>query len=226
MKKLFVFVCLLIIALGLYADPAQEDYRNADTKTRVSYAFGMLFGSNLSTYPLEFDYAAFTEGFRVTFENGEPQFTPQEAEEYVENAMRNAINRINEESRIKEENFLAINSQRENVQITPSGLQYEALVETDGEKPPLDSTVRVVYTGKFIDGSIFDSSGDEGVFFPLNMVIEGWTEGLMLMGLGSKYIIYIPSSLAYGTNGIQGIIPAYSTLIFEVELLEILSNEE
>jgi FKBP-type peptidyl-prolyl cis-trans isomerase FkpA len=226
MKKFVVFVCLLTIVPVLYADPAQEDYRNADAKARVSYSFGMLFGSNLRTYPLEFDYDAFTEGFRAMFENAEPQFTEQEAEEYVENAMRNAMGKINEENRAKEETFLAVNSQREEVQVTSSGLQYEALVETDGEKPALDSTVKVNYTGRFINGSIFDRSGDDGALIPLDMVIQGWTEALLLMSLGSKYIVYIPSSLAYGQNGIQNIIPPYSTLIFEVELLEILTSEE
>jgi FKBP-type peptidyl-prolyl cis-trans isomerase len=226
MKKLIVFVCLITLVMALYADPAQEDYRNADAKTRVSYSFGMLFGSNLRTYPLEFNYDAFTEGFRAMFENDGPQFTEQEAEEYVENAMRNAMEKINEENRVKEETFLAINSQREEVQVTSSGLQYEVLVETGGEKPVIDSTVKVNYTGRFIDGSIFDSSGDDGALIPLDMVIQGWTEALLLMSLGSKYIVYIPSSLAYGHNGIQNIIPSYSTLIFEVELLEILPSEE
>jgi FKBP-type peptidyl-prolyl cis-trans isomerase FkpA len=226
MKKIIVFICLLTAALDLYADPVQEDYRNADTKARISYALGMLFGSNLSAYPLELDFDAFTEGFRTMFENAEPQFTRQEAEEYVENAMRNVMEKINEENRIREETFLHGNSQREEVKVTSSGLQYEVLVETDGEKPALDSTVKVNYTGKFIDGSVFDNSGEDGVFIPLDMVIEGWTEALLLMSQGSKYIVYIPSSLAYGQNGIQNIIPPYSTLIFEVELLEILSGEE
>jgi len=139
--------------------------------------------------------------------------------------MQNAIDKITEENRIKEEQFLVQNSQRQGVQVTASGLQYEVVFETGKEKPALDSTVRVNYTGRFIDGNVFDSSYDEGAYIPLEMVIEGWTEGLMLMGLGSKYIIYIPSSLAYGRNGIQDIIPPYSTLIFDVELLEILSDD-
>jgi FKBP-type peptidyl-prolyl cis-trans isomerase FkpA len=226
MKKIIVLICLITAVLPLFADPEQENYRNADAKARVSYSFGMLFGSNLRTYPLEFDYTAFTEGFRVMLENDEPQFTEQEAEEYVENAMRNAMEKISEENRASEETFLAINSMREEVQVTPSGLQYEALAETDGEKPVFDSTVKVKYTGRFTNGDIFDRSGDDGTLIPLGIVIEGWTEALMLMGLGSKYIIYIPSSLAYGQNGIQNIIPPYSTLIFEVELLEILSEED
>ena len=225
MKRIIVFVCLILPVCFLYADPA-EDYRNAEMKARVSYSFGMLFGSNLQTYPLEIDYDAFTEGFRAMLENDNPQFTEQEAIEYVENAMQEIIDRISEENRIKEEQFLIINSQREEVHVTDSGLQYEILVETGREKPALESIVRVDYTGRFIDGSIFDRSYDEGAIIPLEMVIDGWTEGLMLMSLGSKYIIYLPSSLAYGRNGVQNIIPPYSTLIFEVELLEILDNDE
>lgn len=225
MKKIIVCFCLFLSVLVLYADPVQEeDYRNADIKSRVSYAFGMLFGSNVQGYSMEFDYTAFTEGFKAMIENIEPQFTNQEAIEYVENAIQNIMYRISEENRIKEEQFLAYNSQRQEVQVTSSGLQYEVIFETDKEKPTLDSTVRVNYTGRFIDGNIFDSSYDDGAYIPLEMVIDGWTEGLMLMGLGSKYIIYIPSSLAYGSNGIQNIIPPYSPLIFEVELLEILSG--
>lgn len=225
MKKIIVFICLVLPVFFINADPVQDDFRNADMKTRLSYSFGMLFGSNLQAYPLEFDYDAFTEGFRVMIEKGEPQFTNQEAEEYIENAMKNIMDRISEENRIKEEQFLNMNSQRQEVRVTDSGLQYEIIVGTNREKPEPDSMVKVNYTGRFIDGDIFDSSNDEGAFIPLNMVIEGWTEGLMLMSLGSKYIIYIPSSLAYGKNGIQNIIPPYSTLIFEVELLEILAND-
>jgi len=225
-KKIIVCFCLFLSVLALYADPVEEDYRKADIKSRVSYSFGMLFGSNLQDYPMEFDYTAFVEGFRAIIENTEPQFTEQEAIEYVENAMQNAIDRISEENRLKEEQFLAQNSQREGVQVTASGLQYEVVLETDRVKPELDSTVKVNYTGRFIDGNVFDSSYDEGAYIPLEMVIEGWTEGLMLMGLGSKYIIYIPSSLAYGKNGIQNIIPPYSTLIFDVELLEILYGDD
>ena len=225
MKKLLVFVCLILPAFSLYARAIQEDYGRASEKARVSYAFGVLIGSNLRTADVEFDYDAFTDGVRDIMENGTAQFTDQEAIEIVEAALQKAFDRRNLENRRAEEEFLAANSQRPEVSITPSGLQYEIIVETDGEKPSPNSTVRVFYTGTFTDGSVFDYSMEEdGAYIPLQMVIPGWTEGLLLMSEGSRYLLYIPSDLAYGTDGIQSIIPPYSTLIFDVELLEIIEE--
>jgi len=226
MKKLIFLVCLFLSVVILHAKAIQEDIRKADEIIQISYAFGMLFGSNLSTIPLEFDYEAFAEGFKaMILEEIEPQFTEQEAIEIVETAMHFAMERVSEENRRKEIEFLAGNSRRPEVHMTPSGLQYEIINETDGQKPQFNSIVRVNYTGTFIDGTVFDMSDSEGAYIPIEMVIPGWTEGLMLMSVGSTYLLYIPSSLAYGRNGIQNIIPPYSTLIFSVELIEIMDSE-
>jgi FKBP-type peptidyl-prolyl cis-trans isomerase len=186
----------------------------------------MLFGSNLRTTPLEFNYNAFTAGFKAMFEDAEPLLTEQEAIDMVEAAMQEAMDKAAEENRRRETEFLFANSQRQEIQITPSGLQYEILADTEGEKPLSSSIVWVIYEGSFADGTIFDKSDDEGAYIPLEMVIPGWTEGIMLMSPGSKYRIYIPSNLAYGKNGIQGFIPPYSTLIFTVELLEIMNYDD
>jgi len=228
MKKIFIFICLFLSVLALHAKAIQEDYRNAEEKARLSYAIGMIVASNfnLGTLGLEYDYNAFTEGLKVTIENGETQFSLQEAMEIVETAYYNAMEKAAEENRQREEEFLAANIQRPEVQVTSSGLQYEVLEEADGEKPASNSIVAVNYEGTFIDGTLFERSEDEGANIPLEMVIQvipGWTEGLMLMSVGSKYRIYIPSSLAYGRNGVQSVIPPYSTLIFTVELLEIIN---
>jgi len=225
MKKILITALIFFSVFSLHAKAIQEDVDKADETARISYAFGMLFGSNLSTVPLEFDYDAFTEGFRAMIENDEPQITEQEAVEIVETAMYYAMEKTSEGNRQREEEFLAANSQRAGVQITPSGLQYEVIAGTDGAKPEFTSTVRVNYTGFFIDGSIFDKSGVEGAYIPMEMVIPGWTEGLMLMSVGSRYRLYIPSNLAYGKTGVQNIIPPYSTLIFMVELLEIMDSD-
>ena len=226
MKKTLIFMCLILSAFSLYARAIQEDYRKADEKARVSYAFGMLIGSNLRTADLEFDYAAFTDGVRDIVEYGMGQFTDQEALEIAEAALQRVYDRQVEENRLKEEEFLLLNSWRPEVIVTPSGLQYEIIVETDGEKPEPNSIVGVYYTGTFTDGSVFDySDEDDAAYIPLNMVIPGWSEGLQLMSVGSKYRFYIPSNLAYGKDGIQSIIPPYSTLIFDVELLEITDEE-
>ncbi|MDR0302323.1 MAG: FKBP-type peptidyl-prolyl cis-trans isomerase [Treponema sp.] len=226
MKKLFVIVCLLLPVLSLQARAIQEDYKNADEKSRVSYAFGMLMASNLKSIDLEFDYAAFSDGVKAMLENLELQFSEQEAMEMVDSAIQNSMEKTTRENQRREIEFLEKNSQRPEIKVTPSGLQYEIITATEGEKPNEDSVVRVYYTGTFMDGTPFDSSNEEdGAYIPLEMVISGWTEGLMLMSPGSKYRFYIPSELAYGKEGIQSIIPPYSPLIFTVELLEITNGD-
>ena len=119
--------------------------------------------------------------------------------------------------------FLTKNAKRPEVKTTPSGLQYEVIKEGKGNKPNETDIVKVHYKGTTIDGTTFDSSYDRGepAEFPLNQVIAGWTEGLQLMSVGSKYKLYIPYNLAYGERGAGGVIQPYSTLIFEVELLDI-----
>ena len=121
------------------------------------------------------------------------------------------------------EAFLAQNAKREGVKTTASGLQYEVLEATLGQKPKATDTVRVHYEGTLIDGTVFDSSYKRGesISFPLNGVIKGWTEGLQLMSVGSKYKLFIPYQLAYGEHGAGASIPPYAALIFTVELLAI-----
>lgn len=119
--------------------------------------------------------------------------------------------------------FLEENAKKEGLKSTSSGLQYEVLVEGKGERPKSTDTVTVNYRGTLIDGTEFDSSYKRGepISFPLNRVIPGWTEGLQLMPVGSKYRLFIPSDLAYGPRGAGGVIGPDETLIFEVELLGI-----
>ncbi len=121
------------------------------------------------------------------------------------------------------EKFLADNAKRPEVKTTPSGLQYEVLDATLGQKPKATDTVRVHYEGTLIDGTVFDSSYKRGqsISFALNQVIKGWTEGLQLMSVGSKYKLYIPYQLGYGAAGAGADIPPYAALIFTVELLGI-----
>jgi len=226
MKKLTIFLCLFLTVIALHARAIQEDYRHAEEKARVSYAFGMIVGSNLATTPIDFDYDAFAAGIRaVNDPTIEPQMSEHEAMEIAENALANAMERVADQNQILEAEYLDTNRQRSEIRVTQSGLQYEIIENSSGEKPLSSSTVRVNYTGYLIDGSLFDSSiEEEGALIPLELVIPGWHEGLMLMSPGSIYRFYIPSKLAYGREGIQGIIPQYSTLIFSVELLEIINE--
>ncbi|WP_019529503.1 FKBP-type peptidyl-prolyl cis-trans isomerase [Dasania marina] len=121
--------------------------------------------------------------------------------------------------------FLAENAKRDGVTVTESGLQYEVLVAGEGDKPTASSTVRTHYHGTLIDGTVFDSSVDRGepAEFPVNGVIAGWTEALQLMPVGSKWKLSVPYSLAYGERGAGGAIGPYTTLVFEVELLDIVA---
>ena len=132
---------------------------------------------------------------------------------------------MNASAKAKEagEKFLAENAKRPEVKVTASGLQYEVLEATLGQKPKATDKVRVHYEGTLIDGTVFDSSYKRGesITFGLNQVIKGWTEGLQLMSVGSKYKLYIPYDLAYGAAGAGGSILPYAALIFTVELLGI-----
>ena len=122
--------------------------------------------------------------------------------------------------------FLAENAKKDGIKVTESGLQYEVITEGNGASPKATDVVKVHYEGTLISGQIFDSSIKRGepVEFPLNQVIPGWTEGVQLMKVGSKYRFFIPSNLAYGEQGAGGMIAPNSALIFEVELLEIKSK--
>ena len=133
------------------------------------------------------------------------------------------VMKMSGEAKTAGEQFLAENAKREGVKTTASGLQYEVLEATIGQKPKATDTVRVHYEGTLIDGTVFDSSYKRGesIAFPLNGVIKGWTEGLQLMSVGSKYKFFIPYQLAYGERGAGGSIPPYAALIFTVELLGI-----
>ena len=164
------------------------------------------------------DFVLIKQGF-INGLLGDTTMTGAQAGEYIQNTM-NTI----KYGTVKEdgEKFLTENALKEGVQVTESGLQYEVLKMGRGKKPAATDRVKVHYHGTLIDGTVFDSSVDRGepTSFGLNQVIAGWTEGLQLMPVGSKFRFYIPQELGYGSRN-AGSIPPYSTLIFEVELLEI-----
>jgi FKBP-type peptidyl-prolyl cis-trans isomerase len=225
-KKFAAILFLVFAAITVHAKAIQEDINLEDEKARISYAFGMTVGIDLKEVGLEIDYAAFTEGLKNAME-GAPLLDQDEVLEMVQIAFENAMAKQALESYAKEQQFLAENALNEAVITTPSGLQYMVLVKGDGPTPAPNDIVRVHYEGSRIDGTVFDNSyySETGEEIPLNMVIPGWAEGIQLMSVGSKYRIYIPSSMAYGERGAGQVIPPYSTLIFTIELLEIIEDD-
>jgi len=228
MKKLIIVCCLLLPALTLRANGIKEDVNFTGEKARTSYAFGMTVGGDLGDTGLEIDYAAFSAGLRAAMEHGETIMDRDEALELVQDAFESAMQKKAVVLKEKEAQFLTENATQPGILLTESGLQYLILTEGSGPKPAETDVVRVHYEGALIDGTVFDSSyeRDEPEEIPLDMVIPGWAEGIMLMNVGGKHRIYLPSELAYGERGAGQVIPPYSTLVFTVELLDIVTDKE
>lgn len=191
---------------------------------KISYAIGLSIGQNLmGSGVTSLEYADLAAGIKDVLEKNQPQISYQEAQQVLGKFFSELEQKIAGEAKAAGEAFLAENAKREGVKVTESGLQYEVLEATIGQKPKATDKVRVHYEGTLIDGTVFDSSYKRGesITFGLNQVIKGWTEGLQLMSIGSKYKLYLPYQLAYGERGAGANIPPYAALIFTVELLGI-----
>ena len=191
---------------------------------KISYALGLSMGQNLlGSGVTSLNYADLAAGIKDVLEKNQPQISYQEAQTVLNKFFSELEEKLVGEAKASGEAFLAENAKREGVKVTDSGLQYEVLEETIGQKPKATDKVRVHYEGTLIDGTVFDSSYKRGesITFGLNQMIKGWTEGLQLMSIGSKYKLYLPYQLAYGERGAGANIPPYSALIFTVELLGI-----
>ena len=150
----------------------------------------------------------------------------EEAQKLINDYLSDLEKKAVEAARAAGSKFLEENAQKEGVKVTASGLQYVVEKEGEGAQPTAEDEVTVHYTGRLLDGTVFDSSVNRGepATFPLNRVIPGWTEGVQLMKEGGKYVFFIPSDLAYGPQGVPGAIPPHSTLIFEVELIKVIKK--
>ena len=191
---------------------------------KLSYALGLIIGNNLKGMNIE---GLITGEFTRAVEqvrNGEKlEMTEVQAQGLVQEFLREQQEAAGKAAREAGEKFLAENAKREGVKVTETGLQYEVLTPALGIKPTPTDTVTCHYEGRLIDGTVFDSSYRRGepASFPLQGVIRGWTEGLQLMSIGSKFRFFIPFDLAYGAQGAGGSIPPYAALIFDVELIGI-----
>ncbi len=202
---------------------AEQETQAIDNKSIISYAFGVSIGKSIKSTGVEIDYDVFLIGVKEYLETGGARIGDDDANFIIQMAIEEAMSVLSAANAAKEQEFLAENAKREGILTTESGLQYEVLKEGEGIKPTMEDTVKVDYIGTLLDGTQFDSSVDRGepAIFPLNSVIEGWAEAILLMPVGSKYKIYIPSALAYGEYGINELIGPSATLIFEVDLLSI-----
>ena len=234
MKKFSLLAISAIVTMGIAFTSCDSKKSMGSAKLTsdvdsVSFIIGKAQASNMKrqmeNWPIKGNIEAFVAGFMQGIDNPEDSLflgkDGQTADAFINGFFQNMQNRVAEDNKIAGEKFLAENKSKSGVITTESGLQYKVITEGSGAKPAAIDTVVVHYVGKYLDGEQFDSSIDRGepISFPLNGVIPGWSEGVQLMPIGSKYTLWIPSELAYGAS--HPSIKPNSTLEFEVELLEI-----
>ncbi|MDY0249904.1 MAG: FKBP-type peptidyl-prolyl cis-trans isomerase [Pseudomonas sp.] len=230
LHRLAASVAVLSLVLAGCDNQAAD---SADLKTpaqKASYGIGLSMGKNLSQEGMDdLDSQAVALGIEDALAKKDQRLTDEELMEafgFLQSRAQERMSALNDQAAKAGADFLVENAKRDGVMTTDSGLQYEVVTKAEGAQPKLSDVVRVHYQGTLVDGSVFDSSVERGepVEFPVGGVIPGWVEGLQLMKVGEKYKFYIPSELAYGAQSPTPAIPANSTLLFEVELLDIVGQ--
>jgi FKBP-type peptidyl-prolyl cis-trans isomerase FklB len=222
---LSIFASLLLGIAGCKSQSSKT--ASVELKTEldsVSYCLGQYIAKSEKSQGMkEINAEALAMAFNDVFKGSDTRITDEESQRILNNFFKNLQASKYEDQIKKGKDFLEENKKKDGVVVLPSGLQYKILKEGKGPKPSPNDKVKVHYTGKTIDGKVFDSSVDRGepITFGVSEVIPGWTEALQLMPVGSKWELYIPSDLAYGARGSSPVIEPYATLIFEVELLSI-----
>ena len=192
---------------------------------KFSYAIGLGIGQNLLSMGAQgINVEDFSQAIADVLNRNELAMSHNEAREIVNKYFMELEEKMNAENIEKGKAFLEENAKKEGIVTLPSGLQYEVITEGNGKKPSATDRVKCHYEGTLIDGTLFDSSIKRGqpAVFGVNQVIKGWVEALQLMSEGSKWRLFIPSELGYGAQQAGEMIPPHSTLIFEVELIEVL----
>ncbi|UBM60538.1 FKBP-type peptidyl-prolyl cis-trans isomerase [Marinilongibacter aquaticus] len=219
-KKKSAALALCLVA-GSYCATAQTTLHNE--LDSLSYAIGISVGQSIVDQNIEPNMEVLTQAISDMVSKNNLSMSEEQCGMFIRNYFQNRMEQMANENLKKGQDFLAENKLRDSVHVTESGLQYEVLTPGTGAKPLETDNVKVHYHGTLIDGSVFDSSVDRGTpsTFRVNQVIKGWIEALQLMPVGSKWRLFIPADLAYGPRG-HGQIGPNSTLIFDVELLDIL----
>ena len=223
MKRLIIIVSASLIAFPLFGQEKSPQLK--DQKDKVSYSIGMQIGFNLARQKVDINPDILAAGIKDPL-GGKPQLTPDQVKDVMaqlEKDMEQKQKQLGEKNKTDGAKFLEENKNKPGVKTTASGLQYKVEKEGTGPQPKGTDMVTVNYRGTLIDGTEFDSSYKRGqpATFPVNGVIKGWTEALQLMKQGAKYHLFVPSSLAYGERAMGPDIGPNSTLIFEVELMDV-----
>lgn len=230
LHRLAASVAVLSLVLAGCDNKAADSAELKTPAQKASYGIGLSMGKNLSQEGMDdLDSQAVALGIEDALAKKDQRLTDEELMEafgFLQARAQERMSALNDAAAKAGADFLAENAKREGVQTTESGLQYEVIKKAEGAQPKVSDVVSVHYQGTLVDGSIFDSSIERGepVEFPVGGVIPGWVEGLQLMKVGEKYKFYIPSELAYGAQSPTPAIPANSTLVFEVELLDIVGQ--
>ncbi|MBF0144781.1 MAG: FKBP-type peptidyl-prolyl cis-trans isomerase [Magnetococcales bacterium] len=213
-------------------DPVEKgkEQPSADQLAKFSYLLGWRMAAELETFPMKLDPQSLMQAIQDRLAGRESKFSKEEMDkvrtemmETFQKEKSRQMESIGEKNRAEGASFMAENGKKPGITTTASGLQYQVVREGKGEKPKASDHVTVHYAGTLLDGTEFDSSYKRGqpTTFPLDKVIAGWTEGLQLMQPGAKFKLFVPPQLAYGKTGSGGAIGPETTLIFEVELLEV-----
>jgi len=242
MKKivLLTLALTLVVAAGAKEKKPKKSKKQVVTEVVVqapvlatavdsmSYALGVNIATdlsnNLKTLPGGvYNKELFLKSFNDVMKGDSVFMTNESAQAFLQSFFTAAQERVANEKKAEGDKFLAENKKNPAVQVTESGLQYIVLTQGTGARPVETDKVKVHYEGTLVDGTKFDSSYDRGepIEFQLNQVVKGWTEGVQLMTVGSKYKLFVPYNLGYGEQGAGGVIPPYATLIFTIELLDI-----
>lgn len=229
MQKTIVALLIVVATLPalLRAQDTQEIPLVSETDS-LSYSLGMLIGNNLAMQGIHnLNNDAFMKGFQTGCAKESGLISFEGANMFVQSYFEKQMSRMAEDNLQAGMAFLEENARKEGVVTLNSGLQYKVLKAGDGNSPKSGDQVRVHYRGTLVDGTVFDSSYERGepAEFGVSQVIRGWTEALLLMSPGSHWMLFIPPDLAYGENGAGDVIGPNSTLIFEVELLEVLPGQ-
>lgn len=224
-------ISLIVLLLSSGSLFAKEINNTSSEAEKVGYSFGYLMGRSNADTLKDLDLDAFSQGLKTAAAGQKSSLSDEEMTQVLTQYKRQSdakelivLKQKAEENAKAGKAFLQENAKKPGVKTTKSGLQYLVLKEGKGKSPSANSNVRVHYEGRLIDGTVFDSSiaRQQPVDFRTTQVITGWTEGLQLMKVGAKYRFFIPADLAYGQIGSGDIIEPNSTLIFDIELLEII----